>query len=117
MNRHKAEGKSVQLNAGTSQDQNFINNFLQFMNKGTFYFSDEYNLTNTMQDLSHNNFDFHKYDKQFLINANVIEKFWNSKVNTFNYVSQFILGFVKQIQLTNKVDNQTLLTLISRKNV
>lgn len=117
--RTMAGGKD-KPHAGGSQDrkdQKFVDMFLRLLNKGIFYFSDEYNLTSALQTLVDVRFDINCCDSKFFINRFHLKKFIESNVNYFEFISPFIIGFVTQDRVEIEKTDQTLLfTLISRKD-
>jgi hypothetical protein len=111
-NQKKAEPKKE---AKATNDHKFIGLITTFLNNGNFYFSDEYNLTNTLQAQVDQNFSFENSEQSFLINHSYAEKFMKGNINTFNYISPFILGFVTQKEITSDEYKKMTFTLISRK--
>lgn len=100
------------------KDEKFIEMFMKIMNNGYYYFSDDYNLTSALQTLVDVKFDINCCDSKFFVNRFHLKKFLGFKTNYFEFVSPFILGFIKQERVELEKTGQILaITLISRKDV
>ena len=110
--------KLGQDNIKSRNDQKFIDMFLNILNSQSFYYSDTYNLTNTLQTLVDLGFE-KLYGKQsFWVNHCYLKNFIASDCNYLDYVSPFVFGFIDQKKIYIKKTNQDLwMTIISRKDV
>lgn len=98
------------------KDRVFQRLFLSLLNSSSFYFSETYDLTNSLQKQSEFNFDLLYADQNFLINRPYIVTLMpHREVNLVDYFPVFIHGFVAQEEVATKP--RLKLTLISRKEV
>lgn len=102
----------------SKQDSKFIEIFQSVFEKGGFYFSHEYDLTNSMQRLVKAGFDDMKIDPRFFINSCFLKTFLHAHINFLGFISPFIYGFIDQKNglLRDKGKNLSF-TLISRKDI
>lgn len=105
-------------NPKQNTDQKFITLFLNFFNQKKFYYSNTYNLTNSLQSLISTNFKYTHNDPKFFINRFFIDQFIKSNINYQNFISTFIMGYVDQGQTTFMRESSLAeMTFISRKGV
>lgn len=107
--------KGAKKDSKLTHDHKFITLMSAFLNNGHFYFSDEYNLTNTLQAQVEQNFSFENSEQSFFLNHAHAEKFLKGNINAFAYISIFILGFVAQKEISNSDCKRLVMTIISRK--
>lgn len=108
------EGDKQHIHRG--KDKMFQRLFLSLLNTSSFYFSETYDLTNSLQKQSEFNFDLLYADQNFLVNRPyIVTLMQNREANLVEYFPIFIHGLVEQEEIAFKP--RLRLTVISRKEM